>query len=278
MTKDELIVFIKSELVAIKGGAEASAIARRYVEDMLYLSRKTNSELLTVSKRFDRDLSRLIAGEPVQYVTGLEFFMDRYFQVDPSVLIPRPETEEMVRLAIADTISAPTTILDLCTGSGCIATSLALEYPNATVYGFDVSESALLTAKKNAVELGATVTFRYVDLLNSVLSDFPGELDLILSNPPYIPMIDFEKIDKEVRDFEPEIALFVVGNDPLLFYRKIAELASKNLTSVGRCYVEINRSFGQQVFDIFKDFGFKDVHMLKDISGNERIIRSSGLS
>ena len=277
MTTAQLIAFLKSELVETMDAAEASAVAKRYVDDMTYLSGKSGSESLIHPQKINSDLSRLKAGEPVQYVTGIELFMDRFFQVDASVLIPRPETEEMVRLAISDTKSSPSKILDLCTGSGCIATSLAIEYPGASVFGLDISEQALATATKNATELGADVSFQRVDVLLSPLSDIPAELDLLVSNPPYIPIMDFEKVDRGVRDHEPEIALFVMDNDPLLFYRKIAEIAKRNLAPGGRCYVEINRAFGQQVLDIFKGAGFGKVHLFKDISGNERIIRTSNL-
>ena len=179
------MAYIKSELAVVKDASESSAIARRYVEDMAYLSQKIGFRFLEDANKISHDINRLKAGEPVQYVTGLELFMNRYFHVDPSVLIPRPETEEMVRLAISDTIIPPAKIVDLCTGSGCIATSLSIAFPNASVLGVDISSDALSMAAKNSVALGAKVEFRQLDVLKSIGSDYPQDIDLLISNPPY---------------------------------------------------------------------------------------------
>lgn len=278
MTKTELIELFKKELAPALGVGESIAIARRYLDDWCLSERGNGSNFLENEARIMADVSRLKSGTPIQYVTGMELFMDHCFHVDETVLIPRPETEEMVRMAIADSSGVPVRILDLCTGSGCIATSLALQYPGSYVHGLDVSEAALATAQRNAAALGANVSFEKVDLLLTDYSVIPKNWDLILSNPPYIPMEERDQVESTVKDFEPLMALFVSGNDPLIFYRKIAHLATTHLHPEGRCYVEINRSFGSQILDIFKGAGFLDVQLFKDISGNERIIRAKGLA
>lgn len=272
MTKENLIKLFNAELCLVYGATEANSIAKRYLADMEYLNK--GLEFLENQGKIDADLERLKSGEPIQYVTGIEFFMNQCFLVDKSVLIPRPETEELVRMVISDSYVKPLNIIDLCTGSGCIAVSLASAYPLANVTGYDISDIALVTANKNASELQVKVSFLKMDLLTFEHYDIPKELDLIVSNPPYIPIEEIEIVESNVKDFEPQIALFVDGDDPLIFYRKIALLASKSLSLHGRCYVEINRDYGKQIMKIFKNTGFSDVQIYKDISGNERVIRA----
>lgn len=271
MTKEILIKLFKAELSMVHGDTEASSIAKRYLADMEYLNKGLG--FLENQRKIDADLERLKSGEPIQYVTGIEFFMDQCFHVDKSVLIPRPETEELVRMVISDSHVKPINIIDLCTGSGCMAISLAHAYPSANVTGYDVSDIALVTANKNARELQVKVSFSKMDLLSFEHYSIPKDLDLIVSNPPYIPIDDFETVESNVKNFEPQLALFVDGDDPLVFYRKIALLASQSLSLHGKCYVEINRDYGKQIMEIFKNAGFADVRIFKDIIGNERVIR-----
>jgi release factor glutamine methyltransferase len=202
-------------------------------------------------------------------------FRGRFFSVTPDVLIPRPETEELVEMIIQEFEKKPLSILDLCTGSGCIAISLSLAFPGSNVWGTDVSSKALDIARKNATILQADVKFECSNLLKeNPVYDPSVEFDIIVSNPPYIPMIDFNEVDSHVKDFEPHLALFVSGDDPFLFYRRIAAVAQERLKAGGYSYVEINRSFGNEVKAIFESAGLRDVSIFKDISGNERVVRS----
>ena len=271
MNKNEAFDLVYISLEKEYGPGEARAIARHYVED-IFISNPTQSsdgfDLDTVKK----DIYLLKIGTPVQYVTGYELFNGRYFKVTPDVLIPRPETEEMVQLVSAQLPINPTAILDLCTGSGCIAISLALEFKNAAVWATDVSEKALNVARENATRFDTDIRFIESDLLEEVPPLDDNQFDLIISNPPYIPKSEIPITDANVRDFEPHLALFVDSNDPLLFYRRIASESSRLLKIGGLCLVEINRKYGKEVSAIFEQSGLGSILVLKDISGNERFV------
>lgn len=274
MNKQEAFEWVFSTLEKKYSRGEARAIARRYVEDK-FISNITKLSTDFDSETLKNDISCLLEGAPVQYVTGYELFCGRYFKVTPDVLIPRPETEEMVRLVSTQMSTNPSAILDLCTGSGCIAISLALQFPGASVWATDISFRALAVAQDNAKRLNAEVNFIESDLLNSKPPFNNIQFDLIVSNPPYIPEIDISNTDTNVKDYEPHLALFVEGNDPLIFYKKIAEESSILLMPGGECIVEINRNFGSQVHFIFEQAGFINVTILKDLSGNERFVKAT---
>ena len=209
---------------------------------------------------------------PIQYILGETEFYGLPFNVNDSVLIPRPETEELVDwIRNENDRNANLQILDIGTGSGCIAISLKHEFPNSTVDGFDISEEALITARSNAERNKLAVNFSRVDILNA--PDFDTKWDIIVSNPPYV--LEKEKADMlpNVLNNEPHVALFVPDNDPLLFYRKIAQLAQTHLKPNGKLYFEINRSAGKATVYLLEGIGFTDVELRKDISGNERMIR-----
>ncbi|MGR6086751.1 MAG: peptide chain release factor N(5)-glutamine methyltransferase [Arcticibacter sp.] len=271
MNKHEAFELIFSSLENEFSRDEAKAIARRYVEDILLPNTESpfqdyNPEMVKL------DIQRLLAGTPVQYVTGYELFNGRFFKVTPDVLIPRPETEEMVQLVSSQILTNPTAILDLCTGSGCIAISLALEYPDAAVWATDVSVKALDVARENAKIFNVEVHFLESDLLANKPPIEDLQFDLVISNPPYIPNGEIHITDPNVKDFEPHLALFVDGDDPLLFYRRIADESSRLLKDGGICMVEINRKFGMDVLTIFDQVGLENTRLLKDISGNERFV------
>jgi len=209
---------------------------------------------------------------PIQYILGETEFYGLPFNVNDSVLIPRPETEELVDwIRNENDRNANLQILDIGTGSGCIAISLKHEFPNSTVDGFDISEEAQTTARSNAERNKLAVNFSRVDILNA--PDFDTKWDIIVSNPPYV--LEKEKADMlpNVLNNEPHVALFVPDNDPLLFYRKIAQLAQTHLKPNGKLYFEINRSAGKATVYLLEGIGFTDVELRKDISGNERMIR-----
>ena len=213
---------------------------------------------------------------PVQYLLGKTSFYGLDFEVNTNVLIPRPETEELVDWIIksnqVDQNSKGLKILDIGTGSGCIAISLANYIPNAKVFAIDVSESALDTAKKNAESNKVEVTFTNKNILETV--DLEQQYDIIVSNPPYVRNLEKEEIKKNVLNNEPHLALFVEDNDALIFYRKIAELAQKNLSEKGQFFFEINQYLGQEMINLLEEMNFKNVELRKDIYGNDRMIRS----
>ena len=212
---------------------------------------------------------------PIQYLLGSTHFYGLEFEVNSNVLIPRPETEELVDWIIQSSKfkvqSSKFKILDIGTGSGCIAISLAKNLPNAEVFALDVSDKALATAQKNAELNQVTIQFIHQSILET--EDLGQQFDLIVSNPPYVRHLEKHEIKKNVLDNEPHLALFVDDNDALIFYRKIAELALKNLNPQGQLYFEINQYLGQETLDLLQEMGFKDITLRKDIYGNDRMIQ-----
>ncbi|WP_073210611.1 peptide chain release factor N(5)-glutamine methyltransferase [Flavobacterium xinjiangense] len=215
---------------------------------------------------------------PIQYLLGKTSFYGLDFEVNESVLIPRPETEELVDWILSTNRiiqeSNPETsglkILDIGTGSGCIAISLAKNIPSSQVYAIDVSERALATANKNAELNNVNVTFINQNILET--QDLKQQFDIIVSNPPYVRNLEKEEIKKNVLDNEPHLALFVEDNDALIFYRKIAELAQKNLSEKGQLFFEINQYLGKEMIDLLEKMNFKKIELRKDIYGNDRMI------
>ncbi|WP_348798828.1 peptide chain release factor N(5)-glutamine methyltransferase [Flavobacterium adhaerens] len=214
---------------------------------------------------------------PVQYLLGKTNFYGLEFEVNPNVLIPRPETEELVDWIIHDNLKIERLkdlkILDIGTGSGCIAISLAKNIPSAQVFALDVSEKALATAQKNAELNSVNITFLHQSILET--EDLGQQFDIIVSNPPYVRNLEKEEIKKNVLDYEPHLALFVEDHDALLFYRKIAELAQKNLSNSGQLYFEINQYLSKEMIDLLEKMNFKNVELRKDIYGNDRMMRST---
>jgi len=218
---------------------------------------------------------------PIQYLLGKTSFYGLDFEVNPAVLIPRPETEELVEWIISynqiHKSTNPLRVLDVGTGSGCIAISLANNIPNAQVFAIDVSETALSTAKKNAEINEVNVTFIQKNILEVVsLSAVEGlnhKFDIMVSNPPYVRELEKQEIKKNVLDNEPHLALFVEDNDALLFYKKIAELAQKSLSQNGKLFFEINQYLGKEMIDLLEKMNFKNIELRKDIYGNDRMIK-----
>jgi release factor glutamine methyltransferase len=217
-------------------------------------------------------LKQLLLEIPIQYLLGTTSFFGLEFEVNESVLIPRPETEELVDWVLSTT-SHLNTFLDIGTGSGCIAISIAKNRTDSKVSAIDVSESALKTAQKNAANNDVSVSFLQKNILET--SDLECQLDCIVSNPPYVRILEKAEIKKNVLDHEPHLALFVDDNDPLLFYRKIAQLALKNLNSNGYLFFEINQYLGKEMNDLLVEMGFENVTLKKDIYSNDRMIRAT---
>ena len=232
-------------------------------------------------KQWKSILSDLKIQKPIQYILGETQFYGLRFEVNENTLIPRPETEELVELIIKEEgrekrEEGKVIILDIGTGSGCIAVSLAKNLPNAEVFAIDVSEKALATAKKNAELNKVAINFILTNILDVVtLSAVEGleqQFDIIVSNPPYVRNLEKAEIKPNVLEYEPHLALFVEDTDALLFYRKIAELAKKNLNPNGKLYFEINQYLGKETVQLLQYFGFKNVEVKKDIYGNDRMI------
>lgn len=222
-------------------------------------------------------LADLQQEKPIQYITGEAWFYGLRLEVNENTLIPRPETEELVEWIIesqkSKVQSQKCEILDIGTGTGCIPISLKTNLPQANVSAIDVSEKALEVAKRNAVSNKVDISFIQADILE--VEDLNQHFDIIVSNPPYVRNLEKQEIKKNVLDYEPHLALFVEDTDALLFYRKIAQLALKNLSPNGLLFFEINQYLGKETFGLLKNLGFKNIELKKDMYGNDRMIRCS---
>jgi release factor glutamine methyltransferase len=225
--------------------------------------------------KLDTILERLQTGEPVQYILGHTEFYGLDFKVNPAVLIPRPETEELVEWAISSVSSkqlAVGNILDIGTGSGCIAISLKKNLPDAQVSAIDISTEALQTAKENAHVNKVDINFIHADILNH--SPLTTHYSLIISNPPYVTPDDKKQMHTNVTDFEPHTALFVPENDPLIFYKAIADFASTHLEKGGLLLFEINENYGEQIVEILSNKLFNNIELRKDLNGRDRMVKA----
>ena len=293
---------------------EAEQLMRILLEDLFGID--WNRQLINPDLRIDEHqhyqlseaVKRLLAGEPVQYVTGKARFNDLLLKVSPTVLIPRPETEELVQKICTSSLpchspaahvipaeesarawnlwavgckeesmaavhkkdNPPLRVWDIGTGSGCIAIALAKHFVNAEVIAFDVSEEALQIAKENAESNGAKVTFVQDDVLNPTSDYFNQPVDLVVSNPPYVCDSERVAMEANVLDWEPENALFVPDDDPLRFYRQILALAKKQLNPGGQVWFEINERMGEEMVSLCHEIGFSNAEVLEDFVGKPR--------
>ena len=222
-------------------------------------------------------LEQLKCEVPVQYLLGKTSFYGLDFEVNPTVLIPRSETEELVDWIIKSLKSrignSKLKILDIGTGSGCIAISLAKNIENAQVFAIDISDKALATAKKNAEVNNVEVTFIQQNILDT--ADLNQNFDIIVSNPPYVRNLEKQEIKKNVLNNEPHLALFVEDNDALIFYKKIAKVAQQSLAQNGELFFEINQYLGQEMIEMLEKMNFRTIELRKDIYGNDRMIRAT---
>jgi release factor glutamine methyltransferase len=276
-----------SELSNIYPETEIQSFFTILVEFKLHLSRiqlalEHNFELDRDDLDFlENALLKLKNQIPVQYIVGETAFYGLLFKVDKNVLIPRPETEELVEWIVqnlpigrqAHKKSESLKILDIGTGSGCIAISLVKNLPNAQVFALDISAEALIVAKNNAEFNQVTIDFIHVDILT--LDKLPDTFDVIVSNPPYVRESEKDLMQQNVLFHEPNIALFVENENPLLFYDKIAELAKNHLTENGVLYFEINQYLGNETVDLLKTKGFKNIELKKDVYGVDRMVKCS---
>ena len=259
---------------------EAEQLMRILLEDLFGID--WNQQLMNPEMRIDEHqhyqlseaIQRLLSGEPVQYVTGMVRFCDLIFKVSPAVLIPRPETEELVqKIGTSLPANKHMRIWDIGTGSGCIAIALAKHFVNAEVIAFDVSEEALQIAKENAENNGVQMAFIQDDVLNPHSDYFNQPVDLIVSNPPYVCDSECAAMEANVLDWEPEKALFVPDDDPLRFYRQILALAKKQLNPGGQVWFEINERMGEEMLSLCHEIGFSNAEVLEDFAGRLRFCR-----
>ncbi len=245
------------------------------MEDVFAITRADvilENEMEVSLNELDACVLRLLNNEPLQYVTGIADFYGRKFSLSSGALIPRPETEELCELIINENNISQPKILDVGVGSGCIAITLAAEL-KGTVLGIDVSDDAIAIAENNSEELQVEVDFLQSDILKDSLP--ADDLDILVSNPPYIPYQDQEKMRANVLRYEPELALFVRDENPLVFYKRIAELGIQGLKPNGRLYFEIHESFGNEVKDYLEKFGYLEVRIHKDMQGKDRMISAT---
>ena len=264
-------------LVLNESHAELQSIAYLVFENVFGLSRAQilgekaiqvgglNDRLKEISKRLNHN-------EPIQYILGEAHFFGRQFLVNPSVLIPRPETEELVRVVLdhSKKKDPESRIVDIGTGSGCIAISLALEMPSSEVFATDISKDALKLAMENARRLSADVHFEEHNILQNML---PLSVDVMVSNPPYISMHERDSMPKNVLNFEPDIALFVSDDDPFIFYESLLRRAKESLLPDGLLAVEINERYGREIPGLFRKHDFRSVEMVQDVFGKNRIVK-----
>lgn len=279
MLLKEIKKVFHTELDAIYGKEEVSSFFYLLIEHYLGLERfilAVQPELIITKEEGSplfEALSKLKLQVPIQYIIGKTHFMDLDFVVNKNVLIPRPETEELVRWVLDDfsTVKSDLKILDIGTGSGCIAVSLAKNLPKAKVYAIDVSEEALAVAKETAKLNGVEIYFINADILE--VNDLDDKFDIIISNPPYVRMLEKQEMKNNVLDNEPELALFVADDNPLIFYKKIIELAAKNLIDKGVLYFEINQYLGKETQSLLEATNFSEIELRKDFFGNDRMLK-----
>ncbi len=269
---------LKTELAHLYPPTETDAMAQILIshatgfssQQLLYKNTQTlDSEQQSLIQSF---LPRLIAGVPLQYVLGETTFFDLQILVDSSVLIPRPETEELVELILKNNRNpAPKNVLDLCTGSGCIALALKKNLPNAQVFAIDVCENALKIAQKNADRLGLDVQFSKADLLHDALPQLPN-FDVMVSNPPYVLHSERAQMHVNVLNFEPHLALFVPDDDALIFYEKIAQIALEKLNPNGKLFFEINPLKATNTIELLQKMRFKNIEPTNDLNQKTRFV------
>jgi len=277
-TIKDIRIYLASELAASLHEPELTSVINIVIREVFGISNIhafMMNEYPVSKEHLDRIINickELKEGRPIQYVLGETFFYDCRIKLKGVELIPRPETEELVDILIKENQDFKGNILDIGTGSGCIAIALAANLKNARVTGIDISTEALDSARENALLNNVKVSFLPGDILSS---DFilQGETGIIVSNPPYVRHSEKALMSRNVLDFEPHSALFVPDSDPLLFYRAILNFATKALIPGGIIYFEINEALGKEMKELFETFGYSDISLKRDLNSKDRIIK-----
>lgn len=283
LTYSQAFYDLKNKLQPLYDGREAEAMAHEILHYITHLTKterlisKDTSFTDTQKQQFDNAVKELLTGKPLQYVTGSAWFMGREFMVNGSVLIPRPETEELVNWILSDynSCSYSPNVLDVGTGSGCIPISLKLNLTQSKVTTCDVSKEALKLAAENAKRLNADIRLAHLDFLDGAQRNKLEMYDVIVSNPPYIPFSEKERMHINVTAYEPGIALFVSDDDALVFYRAIAMFGREHLSSKGNIYCELDAAHAFDCQALFKESGYTEVEIKKDMHGNWRMLKAA---
>lgn len=283
MTIQQAYQQLLMQLYELYEPGEATNIADMVIEHLAGFRKidRIANKAFPLNEQQEIDLQKLTAElmqhKPVQYAIGEAWFMNMKLRVNEHVLIPRPETEELVDWVINDMRSMNQndgSLLDIGTGSGCIPIAIKKNQPHTEVAATDISEDALQVAKINSIEQNTLVDFLHADILNEADWKQLGHYDIIVSNPPYIAQSEQQAMNKNVFDYEPHIALFVPDNDVLLFYKAIAQFSKNHLKPGGKIYVEVNETLGEQTVQLFLQNGFKNVELKKDMQGKDRMIKA----
>lgn len=280
MNVSAVVQRFRSELIPHYPVREIESFIILAFEDIMHYSRldifmQAEAEVPPAQMElFEYILDGLLKHEPIQYLIGSTVFYGLPIRVTTDVLIPRSETEELIHWILKDSMVSQPKIIDLCTGSGCIALALKDQIAGASVFGADLSVSALNIAQENAALNKLDVEFFHFDILTQESLGFM-DFDLMVSNPPYVTYSEKALMAQNVLDNEPHMALFVPDDNPLLFYRKITDLADGHLNKLGKLYFEINEAYGKEVLQLLRDRGYADVEIKKDFNGKDRMIRAT---
>ena len=284
MTLNEARTVLTKELINVYETDELRNIIELVIEHITNMSRaeqvKNKVPYLTCTQLEDLDAitERLKKNEPVQHVLGEAWFAGMKFKVNKNVLIPRPETEELVDWIVKESQKLKVKsqkIIDVGTGSGCIPITIKKKLPEANISAIDVCSEALFTATENSIELGAEVNFVLLDFLDEEKWKELGQYDIIVSNPPYVKQSEINTMHDRVKEFEPHLALFVPDEDALLFYKKLSDFSLKHLKPGGSLFVEINEALGEQVVNLFRSTGFANIELRKDMQEKDRMIKAT---
>ncbi|MBD8387308.1 peptide chain release factor N(5)-glutamine methyltransferase [Dysgonomonas sp. BGC7] len=275
-----LVDYIKKSLEAYYPGDEIPGYTRIIIE---HITGKTYSKAMLEGNALTKEqqeyihtiVDRLKQYEPIQYILGETEFFGLPFSVNENVLIPRPETEELIELILNENKQPNLSVLDIGTGSGAIAIALAKHLREAKVSAWDISQNALEVAGRNSKTNETNIYFRAIDVLKKYPRD--EKFDIIVSNPPYVLESEKAEMEQNVLDYEPHLALFVPNDKALLFYERIAEIALDILKPQGKLYFEINRAKGHEVLEMLKDKGFSDIALFQDLSRNDRMVKATKL-
>ncbi|MCE2676320.1 MAG: peptide chain release factor N(5)-glutamine methyltransferase [Sediminibacterium sp.] len=280
MSLQEIKIFLKQKLSSKIDAVELSSLIGMLIEAVTGWNRmrqivNVNTELTKEQqKQIEQYAEQLLVGKPIQYILAKAWFMGNEFMVNEHVLIPRPETEELVEwiISYASIMNKPLSILDLGTGSGCIPIALKLALPNCTLTGLDISKDALAVAQMNAKNLNVSIDWMEEDILNTAALD--TSYDIMVSNPPYIPIREKKDMQEQVLNFEPLIALFVSNEDPLIYYRAIAKIGKQNLSKNGQLFFEIHYDQGKAILALLDELNYH-AELRQDSFGKNRMIRAS---